>query len=43
MSLQKQREQRKKLGTGAKRAPRTVTLVVLLVLVLMLMYYLGRI
>ena len=43
MSLHKVREQRKKLGAGVKRAPRTITLVVLLVLVLLLMYYLGRV
>lgn len=43
MSLHKLREQRKKLGAGAKRAPRTITLAALLVLVLLLMYYLGRV
>jgi hypothetical protein len=43
MPLRKVREQRKKLGAGAKRAPRTVTLLVLLVLVILLMYYLGRV
>ena len=43
MPLHKLREQRKKLGAGAKRAPRTITLLVLLVVVLLLMYYLGRV
>lgn len=43
MSLHRLREQRKKLGAGAKRTPRTITLVVLLVLVLALIYYLGRV
>lgn len=43
MSLMKIREERKELGTGARRGPRTVTLVLLLVLVLLLIFYLGRI
>ena len=42
MPLHKLREQRKKLGGGVKRGPRTITLVALLVLVLLLIYYLGR-
>jgi hypothetical protein len=41
--LHKLREQRKKLGAGAKRAPRTITLLVLLVMVILLMYYLERV
>lgn len=36
------REQRKKLGAGTKRGPKTITLIVLLVLVLLIMFYLGR-
>ncbi len=43
MPLHKLREQRKKLGAGAKRAPRTITLLVLLVMVILLMYYLERV
>lgn len=43
MSLMKIREERKELGTGARRGPRTITLVLLLVLVLLLIFYLGRI
>lgn len=43
MSLMKIREERKRLGTGARRGPRTLTLVLLLVLVLLLILYLGRI
>jgi|COG998Drversion2_1049125.scaffolds.fasta_scaffold93281_1 hypothetical protein len=42
MSLHKIREERKKLGSGAKRGPRTVTLVILLILVILLMGYLNR-
>ena len=42
MSLHKIREDRKKLGMGAKRGPRTLTLVVLLILVILLMGYLNR-
>jgi hypothetical protein len=42
MSLYKIREERKKLGSGAKRGPRTLTLVVLLILVVLLMWYLNR-
>jgi flagellar biogenesis protein FliO len=43
MSLLKIREERKKLGSGLRRGPRTVTLVLLLALVLLLIYYLSRI
>lgn len=43
MSLIKIREERKKLGAGVKRGPRTVTLILLLALVLLLIVYLGRI
>ena len=43
MPLMKIREERKELGTGARRGPRTITLVVLLALVLLLILYLGRI
>ena len=42
MSLHKIREERKKLGFGAKRGPRTITLALLLVLVILLMGYLNR-
>lgn len=43
MSLMKIREERKELGTGPRRGPKTLTLVLLLVLVLLLIVYLGRI
>ncbi len=43
MSLFKIREERKKLGAGVKRGPRTIILVLLLILVLVLIWYLGRI
>lgn len=43
MSLLKIREERKKLGTGARRTPKTTTLVLLLILVVLLIVYLGRI
>lgn len=43
MSLMKIREERKRLGTGARKGPKTLTLVLLLVLVLLLILYLGRI
>jgi hypothetical protein len=43
MSLHKIREERKKLGLGAKRGPRTITLILLLILVLLLIAYLDRI
>lgn len=42
MPLMKIREERKKLGAGMRRGPKTVTLVLLLVLVILLMVYLGR-
>ncbi len=42
MSLLKIREERKKLGAGVKRGPKTIILMLLLVLVLALMVYLGR-
>lgn len=42
MSLHKIREERKKLGFGAKRGPKPLTLVLLLLLVLLLMGYLNR-
>jgi hypothetical protein len=42
MSLHKIREERKKLGVGAKRGPRTLTLIILLILVVLLMGYLNR-
>jgi hypothetical protein len=43
MSLYRIREERKRLGLGAKRGPRTITLVLVLILVLLLMAYLDRI
>lgn len=43
MSLMKIREERKKLGAGARRGPKTITLFLLLVVVLLLIVYLGRI
>jgi hypothetical protein len=43
MSLHKIREERKKLGSGVRRGPRTLTLVILLLLVILLMGYLNRI
>lgn len=42
MSLHKIREERKKLGSGAKRGLRPITLVFLLILVILLMAYLDR-
>ncbi len=42
MSLYKIREERKKLGVGAKRGARPLTLVILLILVFLLMGYLNR-
>ena len=43
MSLQKLREERKKLGAGVRRGPQTRTLILLLVVVLILIFYLGRV
>lgn len=43
MSLFKIREERKKLGAGVKRGPRTIVLVLLLIVVLVLIWYLGRV
>ena len=43
MSLYDIREHRKKLGSGAKRRPRTITLILLLVLVILLIGYLDRV
>ena len=42
MSLLKIREERKKLGSGLKRGPRTVVLILLLLFVLLLIWYLGQ-
>lgn len=42
MSLLKVREERKKLGSGIKRGPRTIVLILLLIVVLVLIVYLGR-
>ena len=43
MSLWKLREERKRLGPGARKGPKTRTLVLLLVLVLVLIFYLDSI
>lgn len=43
MPLRKIREERKALGSGVRRGPRTVTLLILLVLVFLLFLYLGRV
>ena len=43
MSLLEVREQRKKLGSGEKRGPRTITLILLLILVVLLISYLDRV
>lgn len=41
--MHKIREERKRLGLGAKRGPRPVTLILLLIVVLLLIVYLDRI
>jgi hypothetical protein len=43
MSLYDVREERKKLGSGAKRGPRTITLILLLILVVLLITYHDRV
>ena len=43
MSLRDVREERKKLGSGVKRGPRTIVLVLLLLLVILLIGYLDRV
>lgn len=43
MSLQRIREERKRLGVGLRRGPRTVTLILLLVLVVLLIVFLDRV
>ncbi|MFQ5747541.1 MAG: hypothetical protein ACE5HF_10040 [Gemmatimonadota bacterium] len=43
MSLHRIREERKKLGFGRTRGPRTSTLILLLILVLLLIAYLDRV
>ena len=43
MSLWKLREERKRMGPGARKGPKTRTLVLLLVLVLVLIFYLDSI
>lgn len=43
MSLWKLREERKRLGVGTRKGPKTRTLVLLLLLVLLLIYYLGQV
>ena len=43
MSLREVREERKKLGSGVKRGPRTIVLVLLLLLVILLIGYLDRV
>lgn len=43
MPLRKIREERKRLGVGVRRGPRTFTLVLLLVAVFLLIFVLGRV
>lgn len=43
MPLREIRDERKRLGSGVRRGPRTVTLILLLVLVVLLILYLGRV
>jgi hypothetical protein len=43
MPLRKIREERKRLGVGASKGPRTVTMVLLLAVVLLLILWLGRV
>ncbi|MGI9039039.1 MAG: hypothetical protein ACR2GQ_09270 [Gemmatimonadota bacterium] len=40
MPLRKIREERKRLGSGTRGGPRTITLILLLVIVLLLILYL---
>lgn len=40
MPLRKIREERKRLGVGVKRGPRTITLVLLLVVIVLLILWL---
>lgn len=43
MPLRRIREERKRLGVGARKGPRTLTLVFLLVVVFLLILWLGRV
>lgn len=43
MSLLKIREERKRLGVGVKRGPKTISLIALLVVVILLIVYLNRV
>ena len=43
MPLNKIREERKRLGVGVRKGPRTVTLILLLVVVVVLIVWLGRV
>lgn len=43
MPLNKIREERKRLGVGVRKGPRTVTLILLLVVVIVLILWLGRV
>lgn len=43
MPLRKIREERKRLGVGKRKGPRTVTMVLLLAVVLLLIFWLGRV
>ncbi len=43
MPLRKIREERKRLGVGVRKGPRTFTLVLLLVAVFLLILWLGRV
>jgi len=42
MPLNKIREERKRLGVGVRKGPRTITLILLLVVVVVLILWLGR-
>jgi hypothetical protein len=43
MSLSKLREERKNLGAGVRRGPKTLTLVLLLIVVIVAIFYLGSV
>jgi len=43
MPLNKIREERKRLGVGVRKGPRTITLILLLVVVVVMILWLGRI
>jgi hypothetical protein len=43
MPLNKIREERKRLGVGVRKGPRTITLILLFVVVVVLIVWLGRV